>query len=111
MDLARQQWPQGIKHPQHGLYGLSGALAQDSAEASASGDIIVTARRSEERLQDVPISITVLDQDTPSTLHERIQLAERRLYPECIAALARGSVRVEGRRVTGFTPSDSPFSS
>jgi len=40
------------------------ALAQDSAEASASGDIIVTARRSEERLQDVPISITVLDQDT-----------------------------------------------
>lgn len=30
--------------------------------ADASGDIIVTARRSEESLQDVPISITVLDQ-------------------------------------------------
>jgi iron complex outermembrane receptor protein len=34
------------------------ALAQD-----AGNDIIVTARRSEERLQDVPISITVLSQD------------------------------------------------
>jgi iron complex outermembrane receptor protein len=42
------------------------ALAQDKPEAgsdaAAGGDIIVTARRSEERLQDVPISITVLNQ-------------------------------------------------
>jgi iron complex outermembrane receptor protein len=41
--------------------------AQDSAapQAAANDDeaIIVTARRSEERLQDVPISITVLSQD------------------------------------------------
>lgn len=44
------------------------AYAQGTSEegASASGDIIVTARRSEERLQDVPISITVLDQETLS---------------------------------------------
>lgn len=55
-------------------------------------------------------AVPVLDSDTPATLHERIQLAERRLYPECIAALARGSVRVEGRRVTGCTPSESPIS-
>lgn len=33
MDLTRQQWPQGIKHPRHGLYGLSGALAQDYLQA------------------------------------------------------------------------------
>lgn len=33
MDLAKQQWPQGLKHPQHGLYGLSGALAQDYLQA------------------------------------------------------------------------------
>ena len=41
------------------------ALAQNGAAADAStgGDIIVTARRSEERLQDVPISISVLSQD------------------------------------------------
>lgn len=44
------------------------AAAQEASNADASGvdanDIIVTARRSEERLQDVPISITVLSQDT-----------------------------------------------
>lgn len=41
------------------------ASAQDDAGARAEEniDIIVTARRSEERLQDVPISITVLDQE------------------------------------------------
>src|SRR5688572_6433220 len=37
------------------------AFAQ--AGDGASGDIIVTARRSEERLQDVPISITVYNQE------------------------------------------------
>lgn len=43
------------------------ALAQGTtgteAENSANGDIIVTARRVEERLQDVPISITVYTQE------------------------------------------------
>ena len=44
------------------------AMAQDgnSPQAKAdegTGDIIVTARRSEERLQDVPISITVFSQE------------------------------------------------
>lgn len=34
----------------------------DASAASGAGDIIVTARRFEERLQDVPISITVYDQ-------------------------------------------------
>lgn len=34
-----------------------------SYNAAATGDIIVTARRTEERLQDVPISITVFDQE------------------------------------------------
>ncbi len=39
------------------------AFAQDSGEAEEAGmgnDIVVTARRQEEKLQDVPISITVL---------------------------------------------------
>ncbi len=40
------------------LAGASPALAQEAEEGGA-GDIIVTARRVEERLQDVPISITV----------------------------------------------------
>src|SRR5258706_13366869 len=41
------------------------AFAQ-AVENTNSGDIIVTARRTEERLQDVPISITVLSQDAIS---------------------------------------------
>lgn len=39
------------------------AIAQAPTDAISAGDIIVTARRSEERLQDVPISITVYSQE------------------------------------------------
>jgi phosphoribosylglycinamide formyltransferase 1 len=44
--------------------------------------------------------VPVLDEDTPETLHERIQAAEHQLYPKCVAALAAGDLRVRGRRVT-----------
>ena len=43
-------------------------------------------------------SVPVLDHDTPATLHERIQEAERILYPAALAALLRGEVMVRGRR-------------
>ena len=46
-------------------------------------------------------AVPVLDDDTPATLHERIQQAERRVYPAAIAALARNRVRVRGRQTTG----------
>jgi iron complex outermembrane receptor protein len=45
-----------------GLALASPAMAQ-SADDSSTGDIIVTAQRVEQRLQDVPISITVFNQD------------------------------------------------
>jgi iron complex outermembrane receptor protein len=41
----------------------SPAWAQSDSDGASSDDIIVTARRSEEKLQDVPISITVLNQE------------------------------------------------
>jgi iron complex outermembrane receptor protein len=45
------------------FFALSSAALAQNAEASvSSGDIVVTARRVEERLQDVPISITVFNQ-------------------------------------------------
>lgn len=50
--------------------------------------------------------VPVLDGDTPASLHERIQLAERALYPKAIAALVRGRIRVQGRRA--FGPVDGP---
>src|SRR5262249_18233206 len=39
------------------------ALAQEADNITSSADIVVTARRTEERLQDVPISITVFNQE------------------------------------------------
>jgi phosphoribosylglycinamide formyltransferase-1 len=43
-------------------------------------------------------TVPVLDDDNPATLHERIQQAERVLYPATIAALLRGEIHVQGRR-------------
>ena len=43
-------------------------------------------------------SVPVLADDTPESLHERIQVAERRLYPVAVAALAQGQVLVRGRQ-------------
>ena len=43
-------------------------------------------------------TVPVLDGDTAATLHERIQQAERRLYPAAVAALAQGKVLVKGRQ-------------
>ncbi len=42
-------------------------------------------------------TVPVLDDDSPATLHERIQQAERDLYPAMIAALLRGEIQVRGR--------------
>jgi phosphoribosylglycinamide formyltransferase-1 len=42
-------------------------------------------------------AVPVLDGDSVATIHSRIQVAERELYPEVIARLARGEVSVKGR--------------
>jgi len=44
-------------------------------------------------------AVPVLDEDTPESLHQRIQAAEHELYPRCLAAIARGQMVLEGRRV------------
>ena len=43
--------------------------------------------------------VSVEEGDTPETLHQRIHRAEHELYPRCIAAIALGRVRLEGRIV------------
>jgi phosphoribosylglycinamide formyltransferase-1 len=43
-------------------------------------------------------TVLVLPDDTPATLHERIQQAERRLYPQVVGALAQGRILVKGRQ-------------
>lgn len=43
-------------------------------------------------------TVPVHDDDTPETLHARIQMAEWDLYPKAVESVALGRVRVEGRR-------------
>jgi len=43
-------------------------------------------------------NVPVLPGDTAETLHARIQVVERRLYPLVIAALAGGEIQVAGRQ-------------
>jgi phosphoribosylglycinamide formyltransferase-1 len=43
-------------------------------------------------------TVPVHDDDTPETLHARIQMAEWDLYPKAIEQVALARVRVEGRR-------------
>ena len=43
-------------------------------------------------------AVPVLADDTASSLHERIQQAERRLYPATVAALAQGTIQIRGRQ-------------
>ena len=43
--------------------------------------------------------VSVLPDDTADTLAARVLTVEHMLYPETLAAFARGQVRVEGRRV------------
>lgn len=44
-------------------------------------------------------TVPVLENDTAETLHQRLHRAEHELYPRCLAAIARGQVKVSGRRV------------
>ena len=44
-------------------------------------------------------AVPVLEDDTPETLHARIQVEEHRAFPEALALLAAGRLSVEGRRV------------
>lgn len=49
-------------------------------------------------------AVPVLDGDTAESLHARIQVAERELYPAAVTAIARGEVKVRGRLTAGFAP-------
>ena len=44
-------------------------------------------------------SVPVMEDDTPETLHARIQVQEHIAYPEALRIIASGNYRVEGRRV------------
>ena len=43
--------------------------------------------------------VPVLEDDTPETLHARIQVQEHLAFPEALRLLSEGKLKVEGRRV------------
>ncbi len=49
-------------------------------------------------------AVPVLDDDTPESLHARIQDAERTLYPEVVAGLASGTIQAGARRAGHGNP-------
>ena len=48
--------------------------------------------------------VEVREGDTPDSLAERVQAAEREIYPRAIRAFAEGRVRAEGRRARVLPP-------
>ena len=44
-------------------------------------------------------AVPILEDDTPETLHARIQVQEHLAYPEALGLLAAGRLRIDGRRV------------
>lgn len=79
---------------QHGAL-LTGATVHFVDEETDHGPILAQA------------AVPILPDDTESTLHQRVQRQEHRLYPFAIQLIAAGRVRLEGRRVivSGITAS------
>lgn len=72
------------------------ALAQGADDAGTGADIVVTARRTEEKLLDVPISITVYNQE---------QLSNRNVANSADLAAYTPSLTVNSR----YGPEKSSF--
>ena len=86
------------------------SLPQDSAsDATAPGDINVTARRTEERLSDVPISISVLSQEA-LTARNVVQLADLANYTPGLSVNQRFGPERATFAIRGFNqdPGTSP---
>jgi phosphoribosylglycinamide formyltransferase 1 len=44
-------------------------------------------------------TVAVANEDTAESLHKKIHAAEHELYPKCVAAIARGEISTQGRKV------------
>ncbi len=78
------------------------AAARQSDADSATGDIIVTARRTEERLQDVPISITVFSQEQLSQRNV-VTATDLATYTPSLTSNARYGDQTASFAIRGFT--------
>ena len=85
------------------LPAFPGARAVESALEYGVKTTGVTVHFVDEKVDHGPIvsqvPVPVHDDDTVSTLHERLQREEHRLYPMVVDAFVSGRLAVEGRRV------------
>jgi phosphoribosylglycinamide formyltransferase 1 len=85
------------------LPAFPGARAVDQALEHGVKMTGVTVHFVDEEVDHGPIiaqrAVPVLSDDDRETLHARIQVEEHDLYPKVVAALARGELAVEGRKV------------
>ena len=80
----------------------------DGAEATSEGDIIVTARRSDERLQDVPVSVQVVSGDSLQKLAITSADELSKLAPGLTLVNAGASTQVSLRGVSWRPGSGTP---
>jgi len=85
------------------LPSFRGAHAVEDALAFGAKVTGVTVHVVDEKVDHGPIvaqqAVEVLDDDTPDSLHERIKAVEHRLFPQVVAAWARGEYVVDGVHV------------
>lgn len=80
---------------------IATASALPACAQEASGDIIVTARRTEERLQDVPISITVFDQQQ-LTSRNVVNAGDLAIYTPSLSSNGRFGAENTSFAIRGF---------
>ena len=85
------------------LPAFPGAQAVDQALEHGVKLTGVTVHFVDEEVDHGPIiaqrAVPVLSGDDRDSLHARLQVEEHHLYPKVVAALARGDITVEGRKV------------
>lgn len=83
--------------------GMYGHFVHEAVLASGVKITGCTVHFVDEEYDHGPIiiqrAVEVADDDTPQTLAERVQAAEREAYPLAVRLFAEGRLRVEGRRV------------
>jgi formyltetrahydrofolate-dependent phosphoribosylglycinamide formyltransferase len=89
--------------PAFGGKGFYGRRVHEAVLASGTKFTGVTVQFVDEEYDEGPIIlqrvVPVQDEDTVETLAARVLVEEHRAYPEAVALLAGGKLRVSGRRV------------
>ncbi|MEX0657736.1 MAG: phosphoribosylglycinamide formyltransferase [Egibacteraceae bacterium] len=97
-----RRWPILNVHPSL-LPAFPGARAVTDALAWGVRVSGATVHFVDEQVDHGPIvaqeAVAVTPEDTPASLHERIQAVEHRLLPECVALFCHDRLAVDGRHV------------